>query len=97
MKLDGPNPDSDATAHGVSLAHPLVLCTLLLPNRFDAAANMNAARKFIGYAPQFDALIDLMTGRELITMFAYLRGLVRAHPPTHPPTPSTTSCRSPPI
>mmetsp|Transcript_3325 Transcript_3325/g.10183 ORF Transcript_3325/g.10183 Transcript_3325/m.10183 type:complete len:488 (-) Transcript_3325:183-1646(-) len=46
-----------------------------LINGHDAATNMNAARKFIGYAPQFDALIDLMTGRELITMFAYLRGI----------------------
>eukprot|EP00038_Savillea_parva_P008022 m.174117 g.174117 ORF g.174117 m.174117 type:complete len:1815 (+) comp13791_c0_seq1:54-5498(+) len=51
---------------------------MALINGFDLAVNMNTARKFIGYAPQFDALIDLMTGRELITMFAYLRGI----PPT---------------
>lgn len=36
---------------------------------------MNAARKHVGYAPQFDALMDLMTGRELLRMFALLRGV----------------------
>lgn len=30
---------------------------------------------FCRYAPQFDALIDRMTGRELLVMFANLRGL----------------------
>ena len=29
----------------------------------------------IGYCPQFDALIERMTGRELLTMFARLRGI----------------------
>lgn len=32
-------------------------------------------RQCIGYCPQFDALIDLMTGRELLTMYARLRGI----------------------
>ena len=29
----------------------------------------------VGYCPQFDALIDRLTGRELLTMFARLRGV----------------------
>ena len=29
----------------------------------------------IGYCPQFDGLIERMTGRELLTMFARLRGI----------------------
>ena len=29
----------------------------------------------VGYCPQFDALIERMTGRELLTMFARLRGI----------------------
>ena len=32
-------------------------------------------RQRIGYCPQFDALIERMTGRELLTMFARLRGI----------------------
>ena len=29
----------------------------------------------MGYCPQFDALIDLMTGRELLWMYCRLRGV----------------------
>ena len=29
----------------------------------------------IGYCPQFDALLERLTGRELLTMFARLRGV----------------------
>ena len=29
----------------------------------------------IGYCPQFDALIERLTGREFLTMFARLRGI----------------------
>ena len=41
----------------------------------DIKTDLTAARQRIGYAPQFDALIDRMTGRELLTMFANLRGI----------------------
>jgi len=36
---------------------------------------MNKIRSKIGYCPQYDALIDYMTGREILTMFGKLRGL----------------------
>ena len=33
------------------------------------------ARKNIGFCPQIDPLLDLMTGRETLTMFGRLRGI----------------------
>lgn len=33
------------------------------------------AQKLMGYCPQFDALIEDMTGRETLEMFALLRGI----------------------
>ena len=36
-------------------------------------------RQRIGYCPQFDALIDLMTGRELLIMYSRLRGVPERH------------------
>lgn len=35
----------------------------------------------LGYCPQFDALIDQLTGRETLTMFARLRGVVEKQIP----------------
>ena len=37
--------------------------------------NIKKAQQMMGYCPQFDALIDQMTGRETLRMFARLRGL----------------------
>jgi ATP-binding cassette subfamily A (ABC1) protein 3 len=42
---------------------------------YDVATEMNQARTKIGYCPQFDCLIDFMTGREVLTMYAHLRGI----------------------
>ncbi|XP_005105583.1 ATP-binding cassette sub-family A member 3 [Aplysia californica] len=39
------------------------------------------ARKRLGYCPQFDALIDQLTGRETLTLFARLRGVVEKEIP----------------
>lgn len=36
---------------------------------------LNSAQQHMGYCPQFDALIELMTGREMLTMFARLKGI----------------------
>lgn len=36
--------------------------------------NLQAVQRRIGYCPQFDALIERLTGRELLTMYARLRG-----------------------
>eukprot|EP00047_Mylnosiga_fluctuans_P017551 m.62475 g.62475 ORF g.62475 m.62475 type:complete len:1711 (+) comp7137_c2_seq6:34-5166(+) len=37
--------------------------------------DMRKVRQRLGYCPQFDGLIDLMTGREVLTMYARLRGV----------------------
>ncbi|CAF1682200.1 unnamed protein product, partial [Adineta ricciae] len=37
--------------------------------------NMRRAQRCMGYCPQFDALIDLLTGEETLYMFARLRGV----------------------
>ena len=42
----------------------------------DTATEMTEARQYIGYCPQYDALIDVLTGREILTMFARLRGMM---------------------
>eukprot|EP00038_Savillea_parva_P006028 m.161240 g.161240 ORF g.161240 m.161240 type:complete len:1789 (+) comp12053_c0_seq1:172-5538(+) len=42
----------------------------------DVADDMVAIRQNLGYCPQYDALIEVMTGREILTMFAELRGLL---------------------
>ena len=44
-------------------------------NGLDIRTQMMQVRQHIGYCPQFDALIELMTGREILTMFARLRGV----------------------
>uniref|UniRef100_A0A182WCA7 ABC transporter domain-containing protein n=1 Tax=Anopheles minimus TaxID=112268 RepID=A0A182WCA7_9DIPT len=38
-------------------------------------ADMNRAHRQIGYCPQFDALLDDLTGRETLRIFALLRGV----------------------
>ena len=40
-------------------------------------SNMNQVRQIIGYCPQFDALIEELTGRETLDMFCLLRGVPR--------------------
>ena len=42
---------------------------------FDIGTKLGLVQQHIGYCPQFDALIDRLTGRELLTMFARLRGI----------------------
>lgn len=41
----------------------------------DIRTNIREVRQKIGYCPQFDALVDFMTGREILSMFAHLRGV----------------------
>ena len=42
---------------------------------FDIAKQILQVRQRIGYCPQFDPLLPLMTGRETLQMFGELRGL----------------------
>lgn len=38
-------------------------------------SEMQKVHKCIGYCPQFDALIDELTGKEQLTLYARLRGV----------------------
>ncbi|OWF34668.1 ATP-binding cassette sub-family A member 3-like [Mizuhopecten yessoensis] len=44
-------------------------------NSFDVKRHLKKVQQNLGYCPQFDALIDQMTGRETLTMYARLRGV----------------------
>ncbi|XP_019852385.1 PREDICTED: ATP-binding cassette sub-family A member 3-like [Amphimedon queenslandica] len=42
---------------------------------YDIRTQLRAVQRKIGYCPQFDALIETLTGRETLTLFARLRGI----------------------
>eukprot|EP01135_Chromosphaera_perkinsii_P003932 Nk52_evm33s262 gene=Nk52_evmTU33s262 len=42
---------------------------------YDISTSMHEVRKHIGYCPQFDALIESITGRELLTLYGLMRGI----------------------
>ncbi|XP_062578105.1 phospholipid-transporting ATPase ABCA3-like, partial [Saccostrea cucullata] len=44
-------------------------------NKYDVKNHIKEVQQNLGYCPQFDALIDQMTGREILFMFARLRGV----------------------
>ncbi len=46
---------------------------------FHLSSQLHEVQKKIGYCPQFDAIIELLTGRELLIMFARLRGIPERH------------------
>lgn len=43
------------------------------------SSDIGKVRQRIGYCPQFDALLDHMTGREMLVMYARLRGIPERH------------------
>jgi hypothetical protein len=70
----------------VSFSHSWIACALrageLIPDEGDASIcglsvrhSLEAARQLVGYCPQFDALPGQMTGREVLVMYALLRGV----------------------
>jgi ATP-binding cassette subfamily A (ABC1) protein 3 len=44
-------------------------------NNMDILTNQLEVRRLVGYCPQFDALIHLMTARETLTMYADIKGV----------------------
>lgn len=44
-------------------------------NGYNLKNQLNQVQKYIGYCPQFDALLDDMTATETIKMFSLLRGI----------------------
>ena len=53
---------------------PFTLCCVLLFSHTMLCVSTQV-RQRIGYCPQVNGLVDLLTGRELLTMFARLRGV----------------------
>ena len=47
----------------------------ILSGVFDVRSNLRQMQQRMGYCPQSDALIDQMTGRETLRMYARLRGI----------------------
>jgi len=77
--LLGVNGAGKTTTFKMLTGDELVSSGTALLDSFDIKTAMTRVRQRVGYAPQFDALIDLMTGRELLSMFARLRGVPEAH------------------
>jgi len=48
-------------------------------NGFSIISDPNLVRQHVGYCPQFNPLLDLMTGREQIAMYARFRGIPEEH------------------
>ncbi|XP_077979982.1 phospholipid-transporting ATPase ABCA3-like isoform X2 [Glandiceps talaboti] len=46
---------------------------------YDIKQNLKIVQQKLGYCPQFDALIDQMTGRETLWMYARLRGVPESY------------------
>eukprot|EP01134_Creolimax_fragrantissima_P005049 CFRG5049T1 len=55
-------------------AHPITEGNAIIGG-YDVQREMESVRQLIGYCPQFDALIPLMTGRETLRFYGHLRGI----------------------
>jgi ABC-type multidrug transport system ATPase subunit len=44
-------------------------------NGFDVVSERNSVRQELGYCPQFDPLLDLLSAREHLTLYGRIRGL----------------------
>ncbi|XP_042898603.1 phospholipid-transporting ATPase ABCA3 isoform X2 [Parasteatoda tepidariorum] len=47
-------------------------------HRSSLRSDLKRFQSYLGYCPQFDALIDRLTGREILSLFARLRGMSRS-------------------
>nr|XP_034363568.1 ATP-binding cassette sub-family A member 17 [Arvicanthis niloticus] len=46
---------------------------------FNIKTDIVKVRQWIGYCPEFDALLNFMTGREMLVMYARIRGVPECH------------------
>eukprot|EP00124_Ichthyophonus_hoferi_P000157 Ihof_evm21s5 gene=Ihof_evmTU21s5 len=73
--LLGVNGAGKTTTFGIMTGdHPPSFGDVVIDG-YSIATDIGHVRQRIGYCPQFDALIELMTGRETLTMYARLRGV----------------------
>lgn len=59
-----------------------MLCGEIIPtkgtisiNGYDVPEQIEQARKYIGYCPQFDALLENLTAREHLELYASIKGI----------------------
>ncbi|XP_052615063.1 ATP-binding cassette sub-family A member 17-like isoform X4 [Peromyscus californicus insignis] len=50
---------------------------------FNVKSDLVKVRQWIGYCPEFDALLNFMTGREILAMYARIRGIPECHIKTY--------------
>lgn len=48
-------------------------------NGLNLMTQLNQARRLVGYCPQFDALFELLTGREHLELYARIKGIKEEH------------------
>ena len=71
----GVNGAGKSTTFGMLTGDLSITSGKCFVNGFDLSSKKSKAQSSVGYCPQFDALIDCMTGRETLNMFCKLRGL----------------------
>lgn len=73
--LLGINGAGKTTTFKMLTGDEMVTSGQIYVNKLNVKNNMKQIQQSIGYCPQFDALIESMTAREILTMFAHFRGV----------------------
>ncbi|XP_077983375.1 phospholipid-transporting ATPase ABCA3-like [Glandiceps talaboti] len=73
--LLGINGAGKTTTFGMLTGDVTITAGTAYMDGYNIQTHKRQVQQRIGYCPQFDALIDRMTGRELLVMFARLRGI----------------------
>ncbi|XP_071958195.1 phospholipid-transporting ATPase ABCA3-like [Antedon mediterranea] len=77
--LLGVNGAGKTTTFGMLTGDLSITAGTAYMDGFDIQTQRKLVQQRIGYCPQFDALIERLTGREVLTMFARLRGIPSHH------------------
>jgi len=73
--LLGVNGAGKTTTFGMLTGEHAITAGTAYLDGFNIETQLREVQQRIGYCPQFDALIDKLTGREMLQMFARLRGI----------------------
>ncbi|XP_071958198.1 phospholipid-transporting ATPase ABCA3-like isoform X2 [Antedon mediterranea] len=73
--LLGVNGAGKTTTFGMLTGDLSITAGTAYMDGFDIQTQRKLVQQRIGYCPQFDALLERLTGREVLTMFARLRGI----------------------
>ncbi|KAF4015502.1 hypothetical protein G4228_007417 [Cervus hanglu yarkandensis] len=77
--LLGFNGAGKTTTFKMLTGEETITCGDAFVGGYSISSDIGKVRQRIGYCPQFDALLDHMTGRETLVMFARLRGIPERH------------------